>query len=202
MPTGYTAGILNGTITTFEEYAKGCSRAFVLHMRDEPSDAEFKPREPGDYHLKAVEKAKVVLEFVNTHSDEELLEDEKKKLEGLKVYHEKEIKKALAGELKMREFLERAREYTPPTDSHKAIAEFMQNQIEITLDGDYSGGCHKDCLEKVEADLESMSANNIRNERRLEAYGDVERHTRHHKEEVKRCKEHNGWYYEFVDSLK
>ena len=36
MPTGYTAGILEGKIKTFPEFAKICMRAFgaAIHMRD------------------------------------------------------------------------------------------------------------------------------------------------------------------------
>ena len=39
MPTGYTAGILEGE--TFEQYALQCAKAFgaLVMMRDEPSDA-------------------------------------------------------------------------------------------------------------------------------------------------------------------
>lgn len=44
MPTGYTAGILNGTIKTFKEFATKCSRAFMIHMRDEAHDAPYTPR--------------------------------------------------------------------------------------------------------------------------------------------------------------
>ena len=46
MPTGYTHGIIDGDITTFEQFAERCSRAFLIHMRDDSSDAEYKKREP------------------------------------------------------------------------------------------------------------------------------------------------------------
>ena len=35
MPTGYTAGIIDGTTKDFKEYAKHCERAFMIHLREE-----------------------------------------------------------------------------------------------------------------------------------------------------------------------
>lgn len=46
MPTGYTAGIIDGKIKDFKEFAKLCSRAFIVHLRDEPINSEYKKREP------------------------------------------------------------------------------------------------------------------------------------------------------------
>ena len=59
MPTGYTAGILDGTVKDFNEFAKKCSRAFMIHLRDEPFDSEYKKREPSDYHSKNLKEAEV-----------------------------------------------------------------------------------------------------------------------------------------------
>ena len=41
MPTGYTADIQDGKITTLREYALSCARAFgaLIMMRDDPHDA-------------------------------------------------------------------------------------------------------------------------------------------------------------------
>ncbi len=63
MPTGYTAGILDGKITTFQQFAKQCMRAFgaTIHMRDDDMDAEITPRTPSDYYSKEIEKAKNII---------------------------------------------------------------------------------------------------------------------------------------------
>jgi hypothetical protein len=63
MPTGYTADIKDGI--DFKTYAMNCARAFgaCVMLRDEPGGGERIPDafEPSDYHLKAVEKARVEL---------------------------------------------------------------------------------------------------------------------------------------------
>ena len=49
MPTGYTAGIEDGTITTGKDFLKLCTRAFgiAMDLRDEPlsvpTPAKFEP---------------------------------------------------------------------------------------------------------------------------------------------------------------
>jgi hypothetical protein len=42
MPTGYTAGVADGTITEFREYALLCARAFgaCIMLRDEPVEEQ------------------------------------------------------------------------------------------------------------------------------------------------------------------
>ena len=45
MPTGYTAGIIDGKTETFQEFAKQCMRNFgaCIHMRDENMGKEYEP---------------------------------------------------------------------------------------------------------------------------------------------------------------
>ena len=44
MPTGFTAGILDGKINSFREFALVCVRAFgaAAHMRDDGLNIEYK----------------------------------------------------------------------------------------------------------------------------------------------------------------
>ena len=53
MPTGYTNGILNGEIKTFDEFAKQCIRAFgaAIHMRDDDFNKEYEKRKPDNYYI-------------------------------------------------------------------------------------------------------------------------------------------------------
>lgn len=93
MPTGYTAGILDGTINDFPQFAKLWMRAFgaTVMMRDEPLDKEWEPRTPSDYHLKAIEKANAELDKAKSYSDEDILAMVRADLLKSKEYHEKGI---------------------------------------------------------------------------------------------------------------
>jgi len=59
MPTGYTAGIINGETETFQDFAKDCMRAFgaTMHMRDDDMDKDYVPRTPSDYHTKQIQSS-------------------------------------------------------------------------------------------------------------------------------------------------
>ena len=80
MPTGYTAGIIDGSIKTFEQYAKTCVRAFgaAIHMRDDSLSEEYVPREPGDYHLNALNRAKKQLNQSKKMTDTKIIKDRNK----------------------------------------------------------------------------------------------------------------------------
>lgn len=52
MATGFTSGIIDGSITNFKQFATQCIRAFgaTLHMRDESLDVEYTPQKVSDYY--------------------------------------------------------------------------------------------------------------------------------------------------------
>jgi hypothetical protein len=68
MPTGYTADVQSGKITTLNDYAKLCARAFgaLIALRDEPMNAQipesFKPET--SYHEAAIAHTQKVLNEV------------------------------------------------------------------------------------------------------------------------------------------
>jgi hypothetical protein len=60
MPTGYTAGILDGKINTFPEFATECMKAFgaCIHMRDDDISTTYRPRKVDDYYIKKIKEIK------------------------------------------------------------------------------------------------------------------------------------------------
>jgi hypothetical protein len=77
MPTGYTAGIIDGEITTFEQFATQCSRAFgaTIHMRDNPLDSPYEPRTPSQYYVNSLQSQREKLEETKTMTDEAIVQD-------------------------------------------------------------------------------------------------------------------------------
>ena len=74
MPTGYTAGIEDGEITTGKDFLKLCTRAFGIAMdvRDEPLSVPTPTKfEPNTYYKDRFEKAKAELEECRKMSFEE-----------------------------------------------------------------------------------------------------------------------------------
>jgi len=202
MPTGYTEGILDGTTKDFNQFAKHCSRAFIMHLRDEPMDSEYKKREVSDYHIKAIEKAKAELKKADSLSDEELIIQEKNRLIESKKYHLDRKEKIKNDKIKLELFLGKAKSYIPPTEKHQGIADFMIEQLEKTIDFDCNSTYHIDKLKTIDSEIENVKASVIRAELKAKATKDIAYHTKEHKADVKRCEEHNKWYEDFIENLK
>ena len=202
MPTGYTAGILDGTTKNFKQFAKQCSRAFIVHLRDNPIDSEYKERKPSDYHLKEIEEAKEKLKEVEFLTDEEIVTQRKGELIDSKKYHIKGEQKQKDDKKKMELFLSEAKAYVPPTETHKGIGSFMIEQLEKTIDFDCSGTYHTDALKTIDSDIKNVNAIELRAEMKAEALRNIGRHTKEYNEDLRRSEEHNKWYNDFIESLK
>jgi hypothetical protein len=202
MPTGYTAGIIDGTTKTFEDFAKDCMRAFgtTIHMRDEDMGIEYQKRIPGDYHKKEIKKAKSILK--NKKSNEVIIQERRVDLLKSKSYHEEALDKCIAGQIKLNEFLIKAESFTPPTSEHVGIKDFMIDQIKQTISFDNNADYHKEELAKINLELENMDPDKIRQNLERVANKDLIYHSEELKKEVKRCNESNKWVEDFLNSLK
>jgi hypothetical protein len=71
MPTGYTQDVINGKVTTAQEFAKECARAFMWNMRDTDRAAELRMPERNDsYYAEDLPRATDEL-IMWDHSSEE-----------------------------------------------------------------------------------------------------------------------------------
>lgn len=203
MPTGYTAGIINGKTKTFQEFAKQCMRAFgaTIHMRDESMDKEYEPMTPSDYHTKALEEAKEKLKRAETLTDAELIEMRTKKLEENKKYHLESIAKAKTARAKLEKFLAKAIEFKAPTPEHEELRKFMIEQLQSTIDFDGKTDYHDEALAEIQMELKNIDANQIRFSMIADANKDITYHLKNHKEELKRCADANAWVETLLDSL-
>jgi len=203
MPTGYTAGIINGTTETFQDFAKQCMRAFgaCIHMRDENANIEYEPRIPSDYHLKGLEEAKENLKIAETFTDADLIEMRIKELKESKKHHLESIAKTKAARVKLEEFLAKAIRFKAPTPEHEGLRRFMIEQIQSTIDFDGKTDFHDKALPEIEIELKNIDANQIRFTLIADANKDIAYHLKGHKEELKRCADSNEWVRTLLAAL-
>ena len=203
MPTGYTAGIIDGKTETFQDFAKQCMRAFgaTIHMRDEDMDKEYEPRTPSDYHTKALKRAKEKLKQAETFTDTELIEMRTKELEESKKHHLESIAKTKIARAKLEEFLAKAIEFKAPTPEHEGLRQFMIEQLQSTIDFDGKTDYYDKALLQVEIELKNIDANQIRSTLIADANKDIAYHLKEHKAELKRCAESNAWVETLLGSL-
>lgn len=203
MPTGYTAGIIDGTIKTFKNYAILCIRAFgaAIHMRDDSLEAQYKPREVDSYHQDNLNKANKQLKELETVSDKVLItqyaKEQQEELKRLQV----RLKEVQETKARLERMLKSAQEYNPPTPEHKGYKEFMVNQIEETIkwDGDtsYTDKNIEQCMENIKNPDAAKIRMNI-----LESIKyDINYHTKELKAEKKRVAESNKWVEDAINSI-
>jgi len=204
MPTGYTAGILDGKVKTFSEFAKLCMKAFgaCIHMRDDDMNAEYKPMIPSSYYKDELEKAQKELEQAQTISDSKIICNRKKSLNKDKKYAEKRILEITDNKNKLKEFLKEAVEYVPPTKDHIGVKKFMIEQLHLTIENDGKTDYHDKELIEIENQLNNIDPIKIRKELIESAKEEIKYCTKHYQEEVNRCNENDKWVSDFLKSLK
>lgn len=136
MPTGYTAYIEDGDITTGKEFLKLCTRAVgvAIDQKDDPLSVPTKTKfEPSQYYIDAYNEACAELRDAKSVS----FNDAKLRLKS--KYHKKiEDYKKLAEKysdlrnkyLKVRQEVEA---WTPPTPEHDGLKKFALEQIDMCI---------------------------------------------------------------------
>lgn len=199
MPTGYTAGVGDGSITSFAEYAKNCARAFgaLIHLRDEPN-AEFPESiQPSSYHADRLSEALNEFKIFESLPTEELYAQfEQNKKDQIKsaidaINEKKNIR------LRYEKMLAIAKQFIPPTTQHIEYSKFIVDQIEKSISFD--------CDDKYS--IESLTnAENLTYEewynKKIENFKwSIEYHTRNSQEENQRAINKTVWIQELLNEV-
>ena len=205
MPTGYTAGILDGKVNTFEEFATVCTRAFgaTIHMRDNPMDSPYEPRTPSDYHTNSIQSKRERLEEIESMSDEKIVEDFNTQLEEDLKYHQTKMEEDKRNLEKLNSMLESAKSWVPPTEDHQPFRNFMIEQIESTIKGDGDPSYHVNKMVGIKKQMEEgINPKEYREETIQEIKSQISYHETEYQKELVRCKDSNDWMDKFFESIK
>jgi hypothetical protein len=204
MPTGYTAGIEDGSIKTFQDFAKHCVRAFgaSIHMRDEPLTKPYEPRMPEPFYMEKLQEIAKEIDSVNEMTDEDLLNNVKNDLLESKKYYNKSVKKAMLYKTRLNKILKEVEKYTPPTPDHEGIKKFMAEQIESTIKWDCNTDYYTKEVRKIDKQLNNLDAVEVRKSKLEELHKDLEYYTKRYNEDVETCKNANEWAEKFFKSIE
>lgn len=196
MPTGYTAGVADGTITDFATYALQCARAFgeTIMLRDEPLSADIPEFEPSDYHEKALRSAMERLAEFACATDEQRREMHAKEQADRITRAEECIADRLATRERYEEMLKKAKAFTPPTLDHKSYAEFLISQLTESIIFDCD--CTYYGQQQTEIPFDEWEKNKIESLDR-----DVRYHDREHKAEIERTEGRNRWVRQLREAI-
>jgi hypothetical protein len=205
MPTGYTAGIIDGGITTFEQFATQCTRAFgaTIHMRDNPMDSPYEPRIPSDYYTNSIQSKRERLEEIESMSDGKIVEDFNSQLETDLKYHQTKMEEDKRNLEKLNSMLESAKSWVPPTEDHQPFRNFMIEQIESTIKVDGDPSYHVNKMVGIKNQMEEgINPKEYREETIQEIKSQISYHETEYQKELVRCKDSNEWMEKFFESIK
>ena len=187
MPTGYTAAVQSGEITTLDAFAFRCARAFdaLITMRDEPLDAPIPERlEPNtDYHDKKLAEA---MERLNELTK---LTPEQAEFRAHQAYEEAVAAYMRCKEDKAEEFeryetmLAKVISWSVP-EKLADLKKFMVEQLQESIRFD----CGYEPAEPARVDGAAWLASEIK-----DASDDVAHHAKRRAEEIARTTARNEW---------
>lgn len=182
MPTGYTAAVGEGKVTTLREFALQCARGMgaCIMMRDEPWDAPIPERfEPSlEYHRDGLAKANLMLRDANTLTDAECEDRAQADFEAAMDRHEKYVSELAAQNDRYKAMLAAVEAWETEAEG---IKDFMSEQLRISI-SDY----------ETEAPKEK-TAEEWREETRRKALWDIAYHEKQMVEEIHRTELRNIW---------
>jgi hypothetical protein len=190
MPTGYTAGVSDGSISDFRTFALRCARNFgaTIMQRDEPMDVPPKHREVSDYYAKSVEEARLRVNELASMT-----------VEDAEIAAQAEYEKSLANDARYDAnrqatkarysvMLSEVQAWEPPTVEHIALKTFMVKQLTESIDFDCTSYPSKRIRYKADVWLREQKTNAAQRLARAE---------QNLTEEIDRCKKANDW----IDAL-
>ncbi len=198
MPTGYTAAIEDGEITTGKDFLMRCARAFgvCIDLRDEPLSTPIPEKfEVDNYYYDSVRKAKEELAKYKAMT----LEEAQKTLD---QEHEREIISNIEGVARHKRIkraydnvLQEVVEWEPPTEEHVNLKEFAIDQISKS-DQEYLISFYEKALEKPKKIVSEWLKGMIEFAQRA-----VESSEKRLADEEKRVAEKNEWVAQLRESF-
>lgn len=204
MPTGYTAHIEDGEITTGKEFLRLCTRAFgiAIDVKDEPlSTPTPSSFEPSPFYKESYDRALKKLEEVNKMTFDEakiqMRADYEKRISDYKHYAERET----AMNEKYAKVRKEVEEWIPPTEEHEGLKKFALEQIDMCVTKqEYIDEYLEKSKEKFDGSDEAVQ--NYINDIGDYYQRDAERSYKSWQEELERTHSKNEWMTKFLESLE
>jgi hypothetical protein len=136
MPTGYTDIIYSSKgEVKFRDFALRCARAFgaTIHQRDENLDSNPRLREVYFYHAEQAEKDMAELNRLNHLNKHDIAQKIETEYQECCNDWERSCKKEARLLFEYTAMLANAEAWEPPTKEHKALKQFMIDQIKESI---------------------------------------------------------------------
>lgn len=156
MPTGYTANVANGKITSLKDYIESCIPAFMIYFRDMQNINVREPLKFDFYCTNALAEAeKKYADFMNS-SEEEKSILYKEYIDDRFEYIHRRIEENKEVISRYKNMLSKLANFKSPSEAHDKFVEFLSSQLHQSIEYDdvfemYEDEldiCHKMSFEK------------------------------------------------------
>lgn len=195
MPTGYTADVATGKVTSLRDYALTCARGMgaLIMMRDMPMDAPIPERfEPSDFYAKELEAAKRQLAEIEAMSESLAQIAADAELSERKANAERSAADKREQRARYDEMLSKVSAWEGSPDGLKS---FMMDQLSQSREFDCGGDTWYQSLDPV-------SGPEWRAAKESELRKKIERYEAEHQSEVERTEGRNTWVAQLRAALE
>lgn len=196
MPTGLTAGVADGKVTTFREFALICARQMgaCIMQRDDAMSEPPKLQEPSTYNRDALKKAEERLVHLQAMTPADAAKEaDAERIESEKQRHEWRNKQRITKD-RYQAMHERVQQWKPPTTEHEGLRRLMLEQLRESIKFDCDG-------EYWKAEEPPKTGEQWLAEQRAKAAKDIAYYTVEHEAEVSRTEGRNRWITQLYESL-
>jgi len=204
MATGYTIELLNGNINSLEEFAKLCVKAFgsTQHQQDEPLNTPLRKAVVGKENKKAIRVLKKSIKEFDELTDKQLIEDERKALKQARVDHLSRIVKIKDAKKKLTDLLRETQIWTPPTEKHNNLKEFMISELKDSIEKDCNVQPVNELIEDIDGRLSTIDPKKIRKIHIDALNQKMDIHIERQKYDEDHVAQSNKWVGELIESFK
>ena len=208
MPTGYTALISENPDITFEEFTLRCVSAMgvSIMMREEPMGKKITResitgiRENKSYHEGELEKARKELDRIERMApdDPDFMKEVSEEREAAIINCNEEIEKNARLRKAYESMLQKIRRWEPPTDDHKGLKKFMDDQVSESVKFDCNNDYYKKRLEDLSGPVDFAEEYE---EKLSSARESVEYHSRYMEEDRGKNDNRIKWMEKLCESI-
>jgi len=199
MPTGYTAGVMEGTVTSFEEFARQCMRAFVMHMRDDPWDTPYEAAKPSDYYQRETKVLTEEIAQLKKTDEDALWALAKTQMEASIKNYVLYIKESRVQNNRLDKMLVKVKAFVPPTEEHAHIRDFMVSQLSISFKKTHY---FLDSIKELKKTIKAGMPIDYKKTLIAEKQGELRRAKQKYADEVAQCQKNSAWCEQFLKAIE
>lgn len=199
MPSGYTEGILSGTINDLNDFIWMCARGFgaFITQKDNIDEPPILKEKPNPYYKNKIKQLLNEQQKYNEYTDNDWQKEYFKYIEDQLKDIDDNIKEKIESKEKYENILNQVKEWIPPNENFHKLKSFMINQIEESIDFDCNTSFWQERKNKISNLKLEQYKRNVLNDINESLILNKE----YYDEEVQRVKERNQWKQQLIESI-